>query len=95
MKNPIINSLVLCAVFSLSIATTQAIVPALTGPISNPANGHNYFLLDTSNWTASEAQAQAMGGHLVTINNNAEDAWVFSTFFEFRRINTRPLDWTK
>ena len=37
----------------------------------NPANGHLYSLLDTATWTASEAEAIALGGHLVTINDAA------------------------
>jgi subtilisin-like proprotein convertase family protein len=44
----------------------------------NSANGHKYYLLDTTNWTASEAAAVALGGHLVTIDDAAENAWVFS-----------------
>ena len=55
----------------------------LFGPITNPANGHEYILLNNSTWTDSEAQAEAMGGHLATINDAAEDNWVYSTFSNF------------
>lgn len=93
MKKTLIkNTLVLSSIFSLSIATSQATVTTLTGPISNPANGHLYYLLDTSNWTTSETQAQSLGGHLVTVNDSAENAWVFSTFSSFGGV-TRDL-WT-
>lgn len=90
-KNLIKSTLVLGGIFSLSIATTQAAIP-LTGPISNPANGHIYYLLTSDKWAASETEAQALGGHLVTINNSAENAWVFSTFSNFGGV-TRDL-WT-
>ena len=57
------------------------------GPIQNPANGHIYYLLDRpdvgwnySGFLASEAEANALGGHLATINDQAENDWIHSTF---------------
>jgi hypothetical protein len=50
-------------------------------------NGHTYQLLETDNWTSSEAYAQALGGHLVTINDEAENAFVFSTFTQNGTMN--------
>lgn len=52
----------------------------LSGPVTNPANGHRYYLLTETSWTAAEAEAVALGGHLVTINDEAEHNWVYSTF---------------
>jgi probable HAF family extracellular repeat protein len=43
-------------------------------------NGHAYYLLDASSWYAAERKAMALGGHLVTINDQAENDWVFDTF---------------
>jgi len=52
----------------------------ISGPITNSANGHSYFLLGGSSWTEAEAKAVALGGHLVTINDASENAWVLSIF---------------
>ncbi|CAK0764898.1 serralysin [Gammaproteobacteria bacterium] len=52
-------------------------------PASTPYhyNGHSYYLLSsTSSWTEAQAQARAMGGNLVTINNQGEQDWLSSTF---------------
>jgi hypothetical protein len=59
----------------------------LTGPIVNPSNGHAYYLLTQNNWTDSEAEAIGLGGHLVTINDAAENAWVVSTFANFGNVS--------
>lgn len=52
----------------------------LNGPVLNPANGHYYSLLTSNTWTGAQAEAKAMGGNLVTINDAAENAWVFNAF---------------
>ena len=49
----------------------------------NPANGNTYHLLDESTWTAAEAEAVVLGGNLVTINDAAENLWVFNSFGNF------------
>src|SRR5262249_16432765 len=43
-----------------------------------PANGHTYYLLASTNWTASENEAVTLGGHLVTISDSAENDWIWS-----------------
>lgn len=70
-----------------STFSTSSQPGVLTGPIVNPANGHSYFLLATATWTNSEASAISLGGHLVTINDQAENDWIFSTFSEYGGVH--------
>jgi Lectin C-type domain len=62
----------------LSVLSIHAAV--IGGPVTNAANGHVYYLLSQNNWTASQAEAVSLGGNLVTINDQAENDWVFQTF---------------
>src|SRR5213594_729280 len=61
----------------LSLATValglNAQAGILAGPIVNPLNGHSYYLLSQNTWSNAEAEAVALGGHLATIRNAAED----------------------
>ncbi|TWT77872.1 Lectin C-type domain protein [Posidoniimonas polymericola] len=52
----------------------------LDGPIINPANGHSYYLLEPASWTESQAEAELLGGNLVTIDDQEENDWVLITF---------------
>ena len=52
----------------------------IAGPIANPANGHAYYLLSPGTWTNAQAKAEALNGHLVTINDEAEQDWIVSLF---------------
>lgn len=61
--------------------TTSTLPPgAIAGPITNPATGNVYYLFDATSWTEAESRAVALGGHLATINNTAENAWIGTTF---------------
>lgn len=59
----------------------------LAGRVTNSANGHIYYLLATDTWESSEAAAVRLGGHLATINDQAEQDWVFSTFNSWEGTN--------
>jgi hypothetical protein len=67
---------------SLSTSSIQA-AGILAGPVYNPATTHNYFLLTSSSWTDAEAAAESLGGHLVTVNDAAENDWILSAFSNF------------
>lgn len=47
----------------------------------NPANGHEYRLTSgPSSWQEAEAEAESVGGYLVTLTTAAEEAWFISVF---------------
>jgi hypothetical protein len=73
----------------------------ISGPVTNQANGHDYYLLAANTWTASEAEAENLGGTLAVIRNAAEQEWVFSKFGSngdlwiglHRKVNGGPFFW--
>ncbi|MCM3903390.1 MAG: PEP-CTERM sorting domain-containing protein [Pyrinomonadaceae bacterium] len=81
-------SLVFLTLSSVAVGADPVV---LTGPVVNPANGHTYYLLSSDTWTASQSAAVALGGNLVTINDSAENAWVFTTFAGFGGVTNRFL----
>jgi hypothetical protein len=77
----------------LFIALISLIAPILTradilaGPIINPLNGHHYYLLSENTWTASQAEARALGGNLATVRSAEENQWIVDTFSTFGGTN--------
>ena len=59
----------------------------LAGPITNADNQRRYYLLESSTWVEAEAAAQAMGGHLATIRDAAEQAWIYGVFGQYGGSN--------
>jgi len=84
---------------TLAVIVTLALLPSLWavdiigGPVTNTASGHIYYLLGESSWPDAEAKAVRLGGHLVTINSQLEQDWVFGTFGGFAGNTNRSL-WT-
>ena len=75
--------LLLAQVLFISITHSSALAGLESIEIINPNNGHSYYLLSNQNWTDSESEAITLGGHLVTINDADENAWVLSTFSNY------------
>ena len=67
--------------------STNVPVAVIAGPIVNPATGHEYLLLDAASWTNAERAAVALGGHLVTMNTDQENSWVYETFCKLAGLN--------
>ena len=65
------------AVLTIAPAEMPSVI---AGPLINPANGHEYFLLAQSTWIEAEAAAQALGGHLATLRSASEQEWLFTNF---------------
>ena len=49
----------------------------------NPENNHTYHLLSASSWEDAANAARGLDGFLTTINDGAENQWVFDTFASF------------
>jgi len=64
----------------LSLVAIQLRAGVIAGPITNPANGHDYYLLTPETWPVAEAEAEDMGGSLAVVRNADEQEWIFSTF---------------
>ena len=81
------TSITICglAVFLFTLVQTHAGI--IAGPITNPANGHDYYLLSPNTWSASEAEAENLGGTLAIIRNADEQKWVFFTFGAYGGTN--------
>lgn len=78
MKKTSFACLALCLGLSAS-AGAQSPANVVFAPVTY--NGHVYELtVTTGSWTAEEAAAQAMGGHLVSITSPGEQSFINSTF---------------
>ncbi len=64
----------------LLAATIHARAEILAGPLTNPANGHDYYLLAPESWSAAETEAENLGGTLSIIKSVADQKWVFAKF---------------
>jgi hypothetical protein len=80
------NALALAVLMLLTTLHRPAAATVAAGPILNPINNHLYVLLGPSSATAAETEAAQLGGHLVTINDAAENQFVLDNFGSSRRM---------
>ena len=66
-----------CAAWGFAASLSAAVI---SGPITSPTTGHHYYLLSENTWTASEQEAQSLGGHLATIESADEQEFLFNAF---------------
>ncbi len=64
----------------LAIDNLVGLPTPVAGPYRNPANGHDYYLLSPGDWQRAEDSSQRLGGHLVTVDDQAELDWLAATF---------------
>ena len=79
------RSLVLALLAGLVMAFTGvAARPSAATPVEhwqlNRATGHFYKQVGPLTWEAAEAYAVSVGGHLATVNDQAEQDWLAATF---------------
>jgi len=69
--------------FCIAIFLLVSVGMAQCAPVYNSATGHWYDIVSSDpdgSWLSSETNANAHGGHLVTINDATEEAWLRATF---------------
>jgi hypothetical protein len=81
MKAIIIAPLILIGAASVGFAA-----PSVVDIAVNPANNHTYELLSNSDWLSAESAAVSLGGHLVTINDQAENDWLYNQWGQTRSL---------
>lgn len=67
-------------IIAASLIATAGVAAQSLDWVRNPATGHWYAVVDGVSWADGEAYATSVGGHLATINDEAEDRWISSTF---------------
>jgi hypothetical protein len=79
------------------IPTVPTVPGAFYGPVVNPINGHQYFILPLNNWSNAQTAAQALGGNLATVRSAAENLWLVTnmladlTIYGGPNLSTLPL----
>jgi hypothetical protein len=83
MNNMLIPKLCAGILTVLTLTSIESSASRLTGPLTNSANGHLYYLLNQATWSAAETEARTLGGHLATVNDQSEQDWIYTTFSNF------------
>ncbi|MGA2248307.1 MAG: LamG-like jellyroll fold domain-containing protein, partial [Verrucomicrobiota bacterium] len=68
-------------------ATADTNLAIVQGPVLNPATGHYYYLLASTNWITSAKWATELGGTLTTLETANEGQWVYDTFTAYGTLN--------
>lgn len=65
------------------ILSVSVSADVMVGPVRNPTNGHDYYLIEPTSWLGAQIEAQRMDGHLAVIETAAENQWIADTFNRF------------
>jgi hypothetical protein len=72
-----LSSYVMAGLITFGLSHTVEAAVIQTASYDN----HTYYLLErTDTWKEAEAEANSLGGHLVTINDSEENDWIIDTF---------------
>ncbi len=77
-----INALVACSVIAITSSSVLAQSSAVQWTTASGGNGHWYQRVNLPSeitWTSSNAAANALNGHLVTLTSATEQSWVYQT----------------
>ncbi len=85
----IFNDVWFCYTASFGSGTITVAPFAFLGDFTDPATGVRYVATPGTTWTASEALAQSLGGHLVSIGDQAEQDFVFANFGQLGGVDRR------
>lgn len=77
MRLPILQVSLVFVALAQSTAFGQCLSPWIE------RDGHLYRITEATDWFSAEAQAVQVGGHLTTINDSAENAWVLDNLMPF------------
>lgn len=66
------------ATLTLAATASSALAQVAYGPVTNPANGHQYWVVQIANYVDYSIASANLGGYPVVINNAAENAWIFA-----------------
>ncbi len=61
---------------ALAVCSSFAMASIIEGPIYDSISNVNLYVVSKGTWSDAEADAQALGGHLVTIHSAAENQFI-------------------
>lgn len=74
------------------VGSSGIIAPAHSALVYFAETGHYYGLTQTAlSWTDAEAEANSAGGHLVSINSQAEQDFIVATFLNALQDDATPF----
>jgi subtilisin-like proprotein convertase family protein len=85
----VLKHLLCVVVIALVSMPVQAQNTGILLSISSPLDDHHYLLLDATDWTAAEAQANAWGGNLVAVGDQAEMDFIHDNLSVFEGTSRR------